>query len=64
MISAVDPFHRAFRQADDCPDAPKTVVVTFDVWQREFGGHPAIIGETMNIEGEIFTIVGMRRGLF
>ena len=32
--------------ADDEPGAPRVVVISHRMWQREFGSHPAIAGKT------------------
>jgi putative ABC transport system permease protein len=34
------------------------------LWQGRYGGHPKIIGRTITIEGEPFTVVGVMRGTF
>lgn len=45
--------------SDDVPGAARVAVLSYDVWQREFGGRPDVIGEKLTIEGEPATIVGV-----
>jgi putative ABC transport system permease protein len=50
---------RAFRPADDAPNAPKTVVLAYAFWQRRFGGTPNIIGSHITLNGESYEIIGV-----
>ena len=38
---------------------PPEVVLSYGFWQRRFGGDVAAIGQTMTLDGEILTIVGV-----
>jgi predicted permease len=40
------------------PDGPVTVI-SYPFWQREFGGRTDVIGETVQLDGHIFTIIGV-----
>jgi predicted permease len=59
-VSAV--IGRAITTRDDVrgggPDGP-VAVISHRLWQRRFGGAPAVIGRTLTIEGVPFTIVGV-----
>jgi putative ABC transport system permease protein len=47
----------------DKPGAPSVVVVSYNLWQRRWGGAAAVLGQSANIDGEQRTIVGvMPRG--
>ena len=35
------------------------VVLSFDMWQRDFGRDPAALGKTIEIDGRAFTIIGI-----
>jgi putative ABC transport system permease protein len=40
-------------------------VISYACWQRRFGGDPSVIGRTVRIQGQVFTIVGVTpRGFF
>lgn len=46
--------------ADECVAGRDTVVlITEDLWRRQFGANPETIGQTMRINGRVFTIIGV-----
>jgi predicted permease len=49
-------FHR---EEGERPGADPIVVLSYDYWQRKFGGDPSAVGKTLNINGHPFTIVGV-----
>ena len=61
----VDPLlGRAFRPDEDQPGAERVVVLSHQLWQRRFGADPSIIGKSVALSGESFTVIGvMPRGL-
>ena len=50
---------RTFMAEDDLPNAPKTVVLAYEFWQRHFGGDPQVIGRLMTLGGERYEIIGV-----
>ena len=51
---------RWFSQADDSPGAPDTVILTYDYWQRHFGGDTAsTVGRTLIVDSKPHVIVGV-----
>lgn len=44
---------------EDQAGAPKVVVLAHSLWQRRFGGDPAIIGQSVQFNGESHTVVGI-----
>ena len=55
---------RTLRADDHRFEAPRVVVIGHGVWQRLYGGDPAVVGRTMVLDHESHTIVGvMPRGL-
>ncbi len=54
---------RVFNRADDTPQSPETVVLTYGYWQRKFGGDANAIGRTITLDGTPHEIIGvMPRG--
>jgi putative ABC transport system permease protein len=50
---------RAFTTADDQPGAPRVAILAHSFWTRRFHRDPAIAGQTLKLNGEIYTIVGV-----
>jgi predicted permease len=50
---------RLFTDADDKPGAAPTVVVTADFWQTRLGGDSNIVGESLELDGTSYQIVGV-----
>lgn len=50
---------RTFSEADDRPGSPGTVILTYGYWQRRFGGNPAVLGESIVVNGAPHEIVGV-----
>ncbi len=55
---------RPLTASDGEPGAPPVVVIGAGLWQRAFGGDPAIIGRTLLVDGVERTVVGIARGDF
>ncbi len=56
----VRPFMgRGFVAADDRPGAPRVAVLTYGLWQRKFGGDPAVVGRALTVDGEKTTVIGV-----
>jgi macrolide transport system ATP-binding/permease protein len=50
---------RLIDRDDDRVGAPNTAILTNDYWHARFGGSPAIIGKSIQINGTSFTIAGV-----
>jgi putative ABC transport system permease protein len=50
---------RLLNDSDDRADAPKVVVLSYRLWQRQFGGRVEALGKSARINGEPFVIVGV-----
>ncbi|HVN19191.1 MAG TPA: ABC transporter permease [Dongiaceae bacterium] len=54
---------RWFSNADQDPRGGKAIMLSYGYWQRRFGGDPAIIGRTLQVDAQTHEIVGvMPRG--
>jgi len=54
---------RTFRPDEDQPGAAGVIVLTYGLWQRYFASNPGVIGKTVLLNGQGFTVVGvMPRG--
>ena len=50
---------RLFIDADDRPGAAPTAIVTADFWQSRLGGDPHVIGESLELDGTPYEIIGV-----
>jgi putative ABC transport system permease protein len=50
---------RAFRPNEDAPASPPVVVIAHSLWQRRFGGDPAVVGGSLVLDGRSYEIVGV-----
>ncbi len=50
---------RNFVAAEDQPGGPRVVMVSYDFWQRNLGGRPDALGQTVNLDGAAYTVVGV-----
>jgi predicted permease len=68
-VSQVTPLTgRWFRPDEDRPGGIPPMVISYRVWQSQFGGDPAILGRRVRAETQWYTIVGVApkgfQGLF
>ena len=55
---------RDFMQADDSPAADGTVLLSWGLWKRRFGGDPAILNQTIELDAQPFTVIGVMPAWF
>ena len=55
---------RTLLPEDDVKGAPRVVVLSHRAWIRDFGASPAVIGQTLRIHGQSYSIVGVARAGF
>lgn len=55
---------RAFTEAEDKPGAQPVMVISFGLWQRQFGGADDAIGKSINYNGEPWTVIGVMPSWF
>jgi putative ABC transport system permease protein len=49
---------RGFTSADDYAEAPYAVI-SYNYWQRRFGGSPDVVGKTFSLRKAVLTIIGI-----
>jgi predicted permease len=56
----VQPIHgRSFAAEDDRPNANATVLLTYGLWKRRYGGEPAAVGKTILLNAKPYTVIGV-----
>jgi len=50
---------RTFSPDEDRPGGPRVLVLTNGLWKRRFGGDPGIIGRSIRLNSEPFTVIGV-----
>ena len=55
---------RDFMQADDSLGANGTVLLSWGLWKRRFGGDPAILNQTISLDAQPYTVIGVMPAWF
>jgi putative ABC transport system permease protein len=50
---------RTFTPREDAPNGGHEVVISYGFWQRKFGGTPNIIGSSVSLSNDSYTIIGV-----
>jgi putative ABC transport system permease protein len=59
VVRARPALGRVFRTDEDTPGGRHAVVLSDRFWRTEFGGHSDVIGRTVKLNDEAYTIVGV-----
>jgi predicted permease len=59
MLGARPLLGRLFSREDDSPASAETVVVTGGYWRTRLGANPAIVGQTLVVDGRAREIIGV-----
>jgi predicted permease len=61
----IAPLHgRIFRPDEDAIGHDHEVVLSYGLWQRDFGGDPAVVGKQTSLNGEAYDVVGVMPSTF
>src|SRR5438874_810136 len=50
---------RNFTETEDVPNGPNVAVLSYNLWRNTFGLNSQIIGQTIRLKGEPYTVVGV-----
>jgi len=50
---------RSFSSSEEISDHPDVVVLSYETWQRSFGGDGNVLGKTVHIGGVLHTVIGV-----
>ncbi len=55
---------RFFGPSDDRPGSNPVAVISYGLWQHRFGGQVDLIGQTITLNGEVYTVIGVAPATF
>src|SRR5438093_4499227 len=55
---------RSFTATDDQPSANATVLLSWGLWKRRFGGNPAVVNQTIHLDAKPYTVIGVMPSWF
>src|SRR5215469_7513571 len=59
-VLAVHPLlGRNFSEAEDQPHGPNAAILSYALWRNTFGGERDLVGRTIHLKGEPYTVVGV-----
>lgn len=59
-VLGVAPLHgREFAPEEDVKGGPRLAMLSFSLWRTAFGGDPAVVGRSISLRGEPYTVVGV-----
>jgi macrolide transport system ATP-binding/permease protein len=50
---------RNFSEDEDRPHGPRTAILSYSLWRTAFGGNPNVLGQSILLKGEPYTIIGV-----
>jgi predicted permease len=59
LFAAKPILGRAFTPQEDRPGGPHVLLVSYGLWQRQFGGDPSIVGKAISLGGAPYTLIGV-----
>ena len=63
-LGAQPALGRTFTTEEDRPQANGTVVLSWGLWKRRFGGNASILGQTIRLDAKPYTVVGVMPAWF
>jgi predicted permease len=50
---------RDFYAGESAPNAPRTALLSYATWKTRFGGRPDVVGQTVSLSSDVYTIIGV-----
>ncbi len=55
---------RNFRPDEDQPGRDHEIILSYDTWRQSFGADPQLIGKTLTLNDELYTVIGVMPASF
>lgn len=59
VLGVAPQLGRTFSEGEDQPGRDHVVILSHDLWERRFGSDPAIVGRTIRVNRENYTVAGV-----
>ena len=59
LLQVTPALGRTFRAEEDAPGKDAVIILSHGMWQRRFGGDPAILGQSVTLSGAPVTVIGV-----
>ena len=64
-VLGVEPYQgRSFIPDDDVEGAERVAIISYGLWQSQFGGDPEMVGRVVNLHGDPHTVIGIMPAQF
>ncbi len=63
-VFGLQPVAGRFFRADDLKGSARMVVLSERIWRERFGGDPKLVGRTLELDGDAYTVLGIVPGRF
>ena len=64
VLGVAPALGRGFEAAADRPGGANLVLLSDGLWRRRFGSDPAVVGQAVRLDSELYTVVGVMRPAF
>ena len=64
VLGVAPAIGRTFAAEEDTPGAGNVIVISHALWQRSFGGDSSIVGQTLKLNNQPYTVIGVMPAQF
>ncbi|HKF50391.1 MAG TPA: ABC transporter permease [Terracidiphilus sp.] len=50
---------RDFYEGEDAAAPARTALISYSAWQKRYGGNPSVVGQRVDFDGDVYTIIGV-----
>ncbi len=64
LVNAAPLRGRVLGPQDDRPGAPPVLLLSYKAWQQLFNGDPNVVGRSAQVDGDLYTVIGVMPSTF